>query len=103
LGYYDHVNNYVYFGGSMNVYEKALDIYNKGIFLKLEGSFGRSFVNNFLDSGIIKTLDEAGNEVVDGYGRTIQLKKAVIDNDRIYELWVDNPEFMEEIEGGKDE
>jgi len=87
----------------MNVYEKALDIYNKGIFLKLEGSFGRSFVNNFLDSGIIKTLDEAGNEVVDGYGRTIQLKKAVIDNKRIDELWLDNPEFMEEIEGAEDD
>ena len=87
----------------MNVYEKALDFYNKGTFLKLEGSVGRSFVNNFLDSGIIKTLDEVGNEVVDGYGRTIQLKKAVIDNKRIDELWLDNPEFMEEIEGGEDE
>ena len=82
----------------MNVYEKALDIYNKGIFLQLEGSFGRSFVSNFLDSGIIKTLDKAGNEVVDGYGRTIRLKKAEIDNDRIDELWMDCPEFMEEIE-----
>jgi hypothetical protein len=87
----------------MNVYKKALDFYNNGTFLQLEGSVGRSFVNNFLDSGIIKTLDEAGNEVVDGYGRTIQLKKAVIDNDRIDELWLDNPEFMEQIEGGKDE
>ena len=87
----------------MNVYEKALDVYNKGIFLQLEGSFGRSFVQDFLDSGIIKTLDEAGNEVVDGYGRKIELKKAVIDNDRIDELWLDNPEFMEEIEGGEEE
>ena len=87
----------------MNVYEKALDVYNKGIFLQLEGSFGRGFVSNFLDSGIIKTLDEAGNEVVDGYGRTIRLKKAVIDNDRIDELWLDNPEFMVEIEGGEEE
>jgi len=87
----------------MNVYEKALDFYNKGTFLKLEGSVGRSFANNFLDSGIIKTLDEVGNEVVDGYGRTIQLKKAVIDNKRIDELWLDNPEFMEKIEGGEDE
>ena len=68
-----------------NVYEKALDIYNTGLFLKLEGSFGRCFVDNFLDSGIIKTIDEPGNKIVDGYGREIQLRKAVIDKDRIDE------------------
>ena len=83
----------------MNVYEKALDFYNNGTFLQLEGSVGRSFVNNFLDSGIIKTLNEKGNEVIDGYGRTTILKKAIIDYDRIDELWDINPEFMEEIEG----
>jgi len=82
-----------------NVYESALDNYNNGLFLKLEGSSGRWFVNTFLDSGIIKTLEEKGNEVIDGYGRTTILKKATIDYDRIDELWVINPEFMEEIEG----
>jgi len=86
-----------------DIYERALDFYNKGTFLQLEGSVGRSFVSDYLDTGIIKTLDEVGNTVVDGYGRTIQLKKAVIDNDRIEELWLDNPEFMEHIEGKHDE
>jgi|TARA_R100000426_G_scaffold33752_1_gene27391 hypothetical protein len=81
-----------------NVYEKALDIYNTGLFLKLEGSFGRCFVDNFLDSGIIKTIDEPGNKIVDGYGREIQLRKAVIDKDRIDDLWVDRPDFVEHIE-----
>ena len=85
----------------MNVYEKALETYNTGLFLKLEGSFGREFVSNFLDSEIIKTIDEPGNEVIDGYGRKIQLKKAEINQDKIDDLWVDNPEFMEYIEGGK--
>ena len=85
----------------MNVYEKALETYNTGLFLKLEGSFGREFVSNFLDSEIIKTIDEPGNEVIDGYGRKIQLKKAEIDQDRIDDLWIDNPEFMEYIEGGE--
>jgi len=81
-----------------NVYENALNNYNTGLFLKMEGSYGRWFVSTFLDSGIIKTIDEKGSDVVDGYGRTITLKKAVIDHDRINELWLANPEFMEEVE-----
>jgi hypothetical protein len=43
-------------------------------------------------------LDEEGNTVVDGYGRKIALKKAVIDHDRINDLWETDFEFMEEIE-----
>tara|TARA_X000000950_G_scaffold197326_2_gene237613 strand:+ start:17948 stop:18208 length:261 start_codon:yes stop_codon:yes gene_type:complete len=85
----------------MNIYEKALDTYNTGLFLQLEGSFGREFIRNFLDSGIIKTIDERGNKVIDGYGRQIELKKAVINQDRIDDLWMDDPEFMEYIEGGE--
>ena len=81
-----------------NVYEKALDMYNTGLFLKLEGSFGRCFVDNFLNSGIIKTIDEAGNKVIDGYNRKIMLKKAVIDQDRIEDLWLDNPDLIKAIE-----
>ena len=77
--------------------QKILETYNSGLFLQLEGSFGRHFVSSYLDSGIIKTLDEPGNTVVDGYGREIQLKKAEIDHDRIDELWMQNPEFIEEI------
>ena len=81
--------------------EKILETYNSGLFLQLEGSFGRHFVSSYLDSGIIKTIDEPGNTVVDGYGREIQRKKAVIDHDRIDELWDTDPEFIEEIEGGE--
>ena len=77
--------------------QKILETYNSGLFLQLEGYFGRHFVSSYLDSGIIKTLDEPGNTVVDGYGREIQLKKAEIDHDRIDELWEENPEFIEEI------
>jgi len=77
--------------------QKILETYNSGLFLQLEGSFGRHFVSSYLDSGIIKTLDEPGNIVVDGYGRELQLKKAEIDHDRIDELWEENPEFIEEI------
>ena len=85
----------------MTIYEKALEFYNKGRFLQFEGSVGRTFVGDYLDSGIIKTIDEPGNKIVDGYGREIQLKKAVIDQDRIDYLWINEPEFMEEIEGGE--
>ena len=81
-----------------NVYEKALDMYNTGLFLKLEGSFGRCFVDNFLNSGIIKTIDEADNKVIAGYNRKIMLKKAVIDQDRIEDLWLDNPDLIKAIE-----
>jgi len=82
----------------MNIYEKALDMYNTGLFLKLEGSFGRCFVDNFLNSGIIKTIDEPGNKVINGYNRKIMLKKAVIDQDRIEDLWLDNPDLIKAIE-----
>jgi hypothetical protein len=81
-----------------NVYERALKHYDSGVFLQLEGSSGRYFVSTFIDSGILKMLDEEGNTVVDGYGRKITLKKAVIDHDRINELWETDFEFMEEIE-----
>ena len=83
----------------MNTYKKALETYNTGLFLKLEGSFGRCFVSNFIDSGIIKMIDKPGNKVVDGYGREIQLKKAEIDYDKIDELWMSDPDFMADIEG----
>lgn len=83
-----------------NVYEKALEIYSSGRFLQLEGSFGRAFVNDYLDSGVIKVLDEPGNEVVDGYGRKIQLKKGVIDYDLIDELNLSEPDFIDYLEGG---
>jgi len=85
----------------MNIYQEALKTYNSGLFLQLEGSFGRSFVSQFLDSGIIKTLNEPGNVVKDGYGRSITLKKAEIDEDRIDELWSEYPEFMEDLEGAE--
>tara|TARA_R100000353_G_scaffold88547_2_gene65672 strand:- start:1942 stop:2199 length:258 start_codon:yes stop_codon:yes gene_type:complete len=83
----------------MDTYKKALETYNTGLFLKLEGSFGRQFVNNFIDSGIIKMIDKPGNKVIDGYGREIQLKKAEIDHDKIDELWMSDPDFMADIEG----
>ena len=81
--------------------KKALETYNSGLFLKLEGSFGRQFVSDFIETGIIKIFNKPGNKVIDGYGREIQLRKAEIDKDRVKELWIDNPEFMIEIEGSE--
>ena len=83
----------------MNVYEDALEKYNSGLFLQLEGSYGRYFVDTFIESGIIKMINEQGNTIIDGYNKPIILRKASIDYDRINELWDDNPEFMEELEG----
>ena len=37
-----------------NIYEQALETYEKGRFLQLEGSYGRYFVNTFIESGILK-------------------------------------------------
>lgn len=82
-----------------SIYEKALEVFNSGLFLQMEGSFGRYYVSTFIDSGIIKTLDEKGSLITDGYGREVQLKKFVIDNDRIDQLWIDEPDFMEDLEG----
>ena len=81
-----------------DIYKKALKNYNSGLFLQLEGSSGRYVVSTFIDSGILKMLDEEGNTFVDGYGRNITLKKAVIDYERIDELWETDFEFMEEME-----
>ena len=82
----------------MNVYEDALEKYNSGLFLQLEGSYGRYFVDTFIERGIIKMINEPANTVMHGYNRPITLKKASIDYDRVNELWDDNPEFMEELE-----
>ena len=81
-----------------DIYKKALKDYNSGLFLQVEGSSGRYFVSTFIDSGILKILNEKGNTVIDGYGRNITLKKAVIDYERIDELWETDFEFMEEME-----
>ena len=81
-----------------DIYKRALKNYNSGLFLQLEGSSGRYFVSTFIDSGILKMLDVKGTTVVDGYGRNITLKKAVIDYERIDELWETDFEFMEEME-----
>jgi hypothetical protein len=86
-----------------NVYEQALKHYESGLFLQLEGSSGRYFVDTFIESGILKFKDEPGDTIIDGYNRPITLKKASIDYARIDELWEDNPEFMHSIEGDCDD
>ncbi len=83
-----------------NVYEKALKVYESGLFLQLEGSYGRYFVDTFIESGILKFKDESGEIVIDGYSRPIKLKKASIDYDRIQELEETNPEFIDSLMEG---
>jgi hypothetical protein len=39
-----------------NIYEQALETYEKGRFLQLEGSYGRYFVDTFIESGILKLI-----------------------------------------------
>ena len=56
-------------------YENHLENVNSGLFLQLEGSVGRYYVNNFLDTGIFKPSGEEGNTIKDGYNRTITLHK----------------------------
>ena len=82
-----------------NVYEQALETYEKGRFLQLEGSYGRYFVDTFIESGILKFKDEPGQTVTDGYNQSITLRKASIDYDRIQELKETNPEFIDSLMG----
>lgn len=84
-----------------NIYEQALETYEKGTFLQLEGSYGRYFVDTFIESGILKFKDEPGQTVTDGYNRSILLRKASIDYDRIQELEENNPEFIDSLMGGE--
>ena len=80
-----------------NVYEQALKHYESGLFLQLEGSSGRYFVDTFIESGILKLKDEPGDTIIDGYNRPITLKKASIDYDRIQELKENDPEFIDSL------
>jgi len=82
-----------------NIYEQALETYENGLFLQLEGSSGRYFVNTFIKSGILKFKDEPGQTVTDGYNRSVTLRKASIDYDRIQELEENNPEFIDALMG----
>ena len=86
-----------------NVYEQALKDYESGLFLQLEGSYGRYFVDTYLKSGVIKTIDEPGDTIIDGYGQAITLKKASIDYDRIQELKETDPEFIDSLMGDCDD
>ena len=79
-------------------YEKHLENVNSGLFLQLEGSIGRYYVNNFLDTGIFKPSGEKGNTIKDGYNRTITLHKFIVDYERINQLYDEDWEFMEEFE-----
>ena len=82
-----------------NIYEQALETYEKGRFLQLEGSYGRYFVDTFIESGILKFKDEPGQTVTDGYNQSFTLRKASIDYDRIQELKETNPEFIDSLMG----
>ena len=82
----------------MTFYEKQLKIINGGLFLRLEGSVGRYYVRNFLDTGIFKPSGKEGRRVIAGYGREITLHDFIIDEERIDELWDTDPEFMRELE-----
>jgi len=84
----------------VNVYEKALEVFNSGLFLQMEGSFGRYYVNTYIDSGIIKTTNDKGRYITDGYGRQFYLKKFYIDYDRIDYLTDCDPDFIESLENG---
>ena len=82
----------------MTFYKNQLEIINSGLFLRLEGSVGRYYVRNFLDTGIFKPSGKEGRTVIDGYGREITLHDFIIDEERIDELWDTDPEFMRELE-----
>ena len=85
-----------------NVYERNLENVNSGLWLQMEGAFGRYINNTFLESGIFKPTKET-TSYIDGYNRQRVMPVFEIDQDRIDELWEDNPEFMHSIEGDCDD
>ena len=80
-----------------NIYTEALEVINSGLFLQMEGSFGRYYVDNYIKTGIIKATDEQGEFITDGYGRQFYLKKFVIDWERIDFLDEHDPDFMDSL------
>ena len=63
--------------------EKALNLFNSGRWVQLEGSVGR-WVQSILDADIIVQDEKNGTvSVIDGYGRPLKYNKAHIDWDRV--------------------
>ena len=63
--------------------EKALNLFNSGRWLQLEGSVGR-WVDDFVQSEIIVQNEKNGTvSIIDGYGRPVSYKKGHIDWDRV--------------------
>ena len=63
--------------------KQALEIFNTGQWVQLEGSIGR-WVKSILDDGILVQDEKNGTvSVIDGYGRPLKYNKAHIDWDRV--------------------
>jgi len=63
--------------------EKALELFNSGQWLQLEGSVGR-WVNDFVQSEIIVQDEKNGIvSIIDGYGRFFKYHKGHINWDKV--------------------
>lgn len=66
--------------------EQALELFNSGQWLQLQGSVGR-WVNGFLEAKIIKQDKKNGIvSIIDGYGRPVSYNKGSIDWDKVLTL-----------------
>jgi len=81
-----------------SVYEEALETVNSGLWLQLEGSVGRHYKYNFIDTGILKPTKKS-QLFPDGYGRLVNVPIFVIDWDKIDYYHETDPDWIDSLEG----
>lgn len=81
----------------LNIYRKACKFINTGNWLKFEGAIGRFYHNNFIDSEILKPT-KFKTQYMDGYNRLLTMPIFKVDRNKIRELKINDPDFIEFLE-----
>ena len=79
------------------VFRKACRFINTGKWLQFEGATGRFYNDNFIESGILKPT-KFKTQYIDGYNRLLTMPIFKVDRNRVEELTMDNPDFIEFLE-----
>ena len=79
------------------VYRKACKFINSGKWLRFEGATGRFYNDNFIESGILKPT-KFKTQYKDGYNRLLTMPVFKVDRNRVDQLRMDNPDFIEFLE-----
>lgn len=79
------------------VYRNACRFVNTGKWLQLEGATGRFYNDNFIESGILKPT-KFKTQYKDGYNRLLTMPIFKVDRNRVEELIMSDPDFVEFLE-----